>query len=222
MPFTKNTKSIAELPGAETGLSFRERPKRRNAKCGGFPEAQLALCWPADPIPAARRLPMTAADNAHQFEFVSIDGEKLPLDAWRGRPVLVVNTASFCGYTSQYRGLEALWQRYRDRGLVVLGVPSNDFGQQEPGSAAEIKEFCETNYAVDFPLAEKCRVVGTPAHPFYRWIADSLGEAGTPRWNFHKFLIAPDGELAGTWPSQVAPGDPRITGEIDKMLPPPG
>ena len=164
---------------------------------------------------------MTAADNAHQFEFVSIDGEKLPLDAWRGRPVLVVNTASFCGYTPQYRGLESLWQSYRDRGLVVLGVPSNDFGQQEPGSTAEIKQFCQTNYAVDFPLAQKCRVIGAQAHPFYRWIAETLGEAGTPRWNFHKFLIAPDGELAGAWPAQVPPTDPRIITEIDKMLPPP-
>jgi len=162
---------------------------------------------------------MTAADNAHQFEFVSIDGEKLPLDAWRGRPVLVVNTASFCGYTPQYRGLESLWQSYRDRGLVVLGVPSNDFGQQEPGSTAEIKQFCQTNYAVDFPLAQKCRVIGAQAHPFYRWIADTLGEAGTPRWNFHKFLIAPDGELVGAWPAQVPPTDPRITSEIDKILP---
>ena len=85
---------------------------------------------------------MTDTDDAYQFEFVSIDGERLPLDAWRGQPVLVVNTASFCGYTPQYSDLEALWQRYRDRGLVVLGVPSNDFGRQEPGSTDEIKEFC--------------------------------------------------------------------------------
>jgi len=162
---------------------------------------------------------MSNDDNAHRFEFTSIDGEKLPLDAWRGRPILVVNTASFCGYTPQYRELEELWQRYRDRGLVVLGVPSNDFGQQEPGSAAEIRQFCESNYRVDFPLAEKCRVIGGAAHPFYRWIADSLGEAGTPRWNFHKYLIAPDGELAGGWPSWVTPTDRRITAEIDQMLP---
>jgi glutathione peroxidase len=92
--------------------------------------------------------------DAYQFEFVSIDGDKLPLAEWRGRPVLVVNTASFCGYTPQYRDLEALWRRYQPRGLVVLGVPSNDFGEQEPGSAAEIKQFCETNYQVDFPLTE--------------------------------------------------------------------
>lgn len=163
---------------------------------------------------------MSASENAFGFEFVSIDGEKLPLDAWRGRPVLVVNTASFCGYTPQYRELEDLWQRYHGRGLVVLGVPSNDFGEQEPGSSAEIKQFCETNYSVHFPLAQKSRVIGGEAHPFYRWIADTLGEAGTPRWNFHKYLVGPDGELAGGWPSWVTPSDRRITGEIDKMLAP--
>ena len=163
---------------------------------------------------------MAETDHAYQFEFVSIDGERLPLDEWRGRPVLVVNTASLCGYTPQYRDLEALWQRYRERGLVVLGVPSNDFGQQEPGSAAEIKEFCSANYAVDFPLAAKCRVVGGEAHPFYRWIAETLGEAGTPRWNFHKYLVDPDGELAGAWPAQVSPTDRRITSEIEHLLPP--
>jgi glutathione peroxidase len=159
--------------------------------------------------------------NAYQFEFVSLDGDKLPLAAWRGRPVLVVNTASFCGYTPQYRDLEALWRRYGSQGLVVLGVPSNDFGQQEPGSAAEIKKFCETNYQVDFPLTEKNRVVGADAHPFYRWAAATLGEAGVPRWNFHKYLIGPDGQLAGTWPTQVRPGDSAITTEIESLLPKP-
>jgi glutathione peroxidase len=157
------------------------------------------------------------AGDAYQFEFVSLAGEKLPLAAWRGRPVLVVNTASFCGYTPQYRDLETLWQRYREQGLVVLAVPSNDFGEQEPGSAAEIKQFCETRYQVDFPLTEKYRVIGAAAHLFYRWIAAQLGEAGVPRWNFHKYLIAPDGQLA--WPSRVAPLDPAITGEIEAMLP---
>ena len=143
----------------------------------------------------------------------------MPLAAWRGRPVLVVNTASFCGYTPQYRDLEALWRRYREHGLVVLGVPSNDFGQQEPGSAAEIKQFCETNYQVGFPLTEKYRVIGGGAHPFYRWVAGQLGEAGAPRWNFHKYLIGPDGQLAGAWPSRVGPLDKAITGEIEAMLP---
>ena len=142
------------------------------------------------------------AGDAYQFEFVSIDGEKLPLAEWRGRPVLVVNTASFCGYTPQYRDLEALWRRYQPRGLVVLGVPSNDFGEQEPGTASEIKEFCAINYQVDFPLTEKYRVVGGAAHPFYRWVAAQLGEGAAPRWNFHKYLAAPTG-------SSPAPGRRR-------------
>ena len=161
---------------------------------------------------------MTDTDDAYRFEFVSIDGEPLPLGSWRGRPVLVVNTASFCGYTPQYSELEALWQRYRARGLVVLGVPSNDFGRQEPGSATEIKEFCATNYSVDFPLTEKCRVIGAEAHPFYRWIAEVLGEGGAPRWNFHKYLVGPDGQLAGAWPAQVSPGDGQIAIEIERLL----
>ena len=162
---------------------------------------------------------MTATEDAYRFEFASIDGDNLPLEAWRGQPVLVVNTASYCGYTPQYSDLEALWQRYRDRGLVVLGVPSNDFGAQEPGSAAEIKRFCAAGYAVDFPLTQKCRVIGAEAHPFYQWVAAQLGEAGAPRWNFHKYLIGPDGQLTGTWPSQVGPTDGRITAEIERLLP---
>ncbi len=156
--------------------------------------------------------------DAYQFEFGALEGGQLPLAAWRGRPLLVVNVASYCGYTPQYRDLQALWRLYRERGLVVLGVPSNDFGEQEPGSATEIKTFCETNYQVDFPLTEKNRVGGGGAHAFYRWIAASLGEAGAPRWNFHKYLIGPDGQLIGAWPSQVRPTDAAVTGEIDKAL----
>jgi len=164
---------------------------------------------------------MATNEDAYRFEFTSIDGDRLAMEDWRGRPVLVVNTASYCGYTPQYSDLQALWRRYRDRGLVVLGVPSNDFGEQEPGSAAEIKRFCAAGYAVDFPLTEKSRVIGGDAHPFYRWIADTLGEAGSPRWNFHKYLIGPDGQPVGTWPSQVAPTDGRIITEIEALLPPP-
>ena len=156
--------------------------------------------------------------QGYDFEFTSIDGDKLPLSQYRGRPVLVVNTASFCGYTPQYQDLEALWRSYRERGLVVIGVPSNDFGAQEPGSATEIKQFCEGNYAVDFPLTDKQPVIGDEAHPFFRWIADELGEAGTPRWNFHKYLIAPDGSIAGAWPSRVRPTDKEITAEVEALL----
>jgi glutathione peroxidase len=156
--------------------------------------------------------------TAYEFSFPSIDGEQLKLADWRGRPVLVVNTASFCGFTPQYKALEALWRRYKVRGLVVLGVPSNDFGQQEPGTAKEIKEFCETNYDIDFPLAEKQKVVGADAHPFYRWVVAELGEGAAPRWNFHKYLVAPDGTLAGTWPSRVDPLSAEITREVETLL----
>jgi glutathione peroxidase len=153
--------------------------------------------------------------NAHDFTFRGIDGGTLPLSAWRGKPVLIVNTASECGFTPQYADLQKLWQRYRDRGFVLLGVPSNDFGGQEPGEAAEIKEFCTKNYGVDFPLAAKEPVTGAGAHPFYRWIAQ---EGGAPRWNFHKYLIAPDGTLAGAWSSRVAPDDGAITSAIEAAL----
>jgi glutathione peroxidase len=157
--------------------------------------------------------------DVYDFSFTAIDGRPLPLGAYRARPLLVANTASFCGFTPQYAGLEALWRRYRARGLVVIGVPSNDFGEQEPGTAEEIGDFCRSRYAVDFPLTEKQAVIGPTAHPFFRWIADTLGDAGAPRWNFHKYLIAPDGSLAGAWPSAVAPGDPVVVAEIEALLP---
>jgi glutathione peroxidase len=153
--------------------------------------------------------------NAYDFGFRKIDGGDLPLSAWRGKPVLVVNTASECGFTPQYAGLEKLWQRYRDKGFVLLGVPSNDFGAQEPGSDAQIQNFCSTRFKVDFPLAAKEPVTGTKAHPFYQWVAK---EGGAPKWNFHKYLIAPDGTLAGAYPSRVAPDDPTLTGAIEKAL----
>jgi glutathione peroxidase len=159
-----------------------------------------------------------AETGAYDFAFRSIDGAPLPLAKFRGKPVLVVNTASFCGYTPQYAGLEALHQRYAARGLTVLGVPCNDFGEQEPGTPEEIKNFCASRYHVGFPLASKEHVVGAEAHPFYRWIAAELGDAGQPRWNFHKYLIAPDGSLAGAWPSSVDPQAPEITAEIERLL----
>jgi glutathione peroxidase len=159
-----------------------------------------------------------AEHSAHDFTFSTIDGAPLPLAGFRGKPVLLVNTASFCGYTPQYADLEKLHQRFAGRGLVVLGVPSNDFGAQEPGTAAEIKEFCSTNFHVTFPLAAKVHVIGGEAHPLYRWIEAELSEAGVPRWNFHKYLIAPDGSLAGAWPSAVKPQAPEIVEEIERLL----
>jgi glutathione peroxidase len=159
-----------------------------------------------------------AESSAHDFAFSTIDGAPLPMANFRGKPVLLVNTASFCGFTPQYADLEKLQERYAARGLVVLGVPSNDFGAQEPGTAEEIKAFCSTNFRVSFPLAAKEHVVGGEAHPLYRWIEAELGEAGVPRWNFHKYLIAPDGSLAGAWPSAVKPEAPEIVEEIERLL----
>lgn len=187
------------------------------AVAGGVAAVQ-GLVAPARAAAIAKDRVRRTAMTAHDFDFVSIDGAPLPLRGWKGKPVLVVNTASFCGYTPQYKGLEALWRRYKDRGLVLLGVPSNDFGGQEPGSAAEIKAFCET-YDVSFPLAGKAKVTGTDAHPFYRWIAAELGDAGVPRWNFHKYLVDGEGLLVGAWPSAVTPESAEITGAVEATLP---
>lgn len=156
--------------------------------------------------------------NAHVFEFRGIRGEALALSQFEGRAVLIVNTASRCGFTPQYRELQALWERYRTRGLVVIGVPSNDFGAQEPGSEAEILEFCEANYDVDFPLTSKQSVIGETAHPFYKWVSEIAGEDARPRWNFHKYLIGPSGELVNIYASRVSPLDPALVREIESLL----
>lgn len=157
--------------------------------------------------------------SAHDFSFTAIGGAPLPLARFAGKAVLVVNTASECGFTPQYAGLEELWRRYCARGLVVLGVPSNDFGRQEPGTEEEIAAFCAARYGVDFPLTAKVRVIGGEAHPFYRWIAEEFGEAATPKWNFHKYLVAPDGSLREVWPSKVEPLSKALTDALEAALP---
>jgi glutathione peroxidase len=163
---------------------------------------------------------MTTAASAHAFSFPAIGGGTLKLADFAGKSVLIVNTASECGYTPQYAGLEELWRRYRDRGLVVLGVPANDFGAQEPGNESAIQAFCRTNYGVDFPMTAKQTVIGGAAHPFYRWIASEFGEAATPKWNFHKYLVAPDGTLAALWPAGIDPLAAEITEAIESTLTP--
>jgi glutathione peroxidase len=163
--------------------------------------------------------PAAASGSMHAFDFTSIDGEPLPMSGFAGQAVLVVNTASFCGFTRQYGALQQVFETYRDRGFVVLGVPSNDFGGQEPGTEAEIKQFCEVNFAVDFPLTEKQVVKGAAAHPFFRAVVAELGEGAAPRWNFHKFLVTPDGRLAGSWPSRVEPDAPELIAAIEAVLP---
>lgn len=164
-------------------------------------------------------MPLRAAPaNAYDFSFTSIEGVPLPLSDYRGKVVMVVNTASFCGFTGQYAGLQGLWERYRERGLIVLGVPSNDFGSQEPGTEAEIKTFCETEFAVDFPLTEKQQVKGEGAHAFYRWASDTLGSRNAPRWNFHKYLIGRDGSLAGSFGTLTGPESGKLVTAIESLL----
>ena len=156
--------------------------------------------------------------SAHEFAFTSIDGEPMPMRDFAGRAVLVVNTASLCGFTHQYGDLQSLWQDYRDRGLVVLGVPSNDFGGQEPGSAAEIKEFCEVNFDVDFPLTEKVHVKGEEAHPLFKWLGKQGGLLSKPRWNFYKYVIGRDGKLVDWFASTTKPDAPKVKKALEKAL----
>jgi len=147
----------------------------------------------------------------------SIGGGPLPAGDYKGRVVLLVNTASLCGFTGQYRGLEALWRKYKDKGLVVLGVPSNDFGGQEPGSKEEIKRFCEATFDVTFPLADKQSVIGPDAHPLYRWAATQTGPLGTPSWNFHKILIGRDGRVID-WFTAMSGVGPKLDSAIEAAL----
>ena len=156
--------------------------------------------------------------SAHEFRFETIDGEPLPLAQYAGKVVLVVNTASECGFAPQFEGLQSLWERYRERGLVVLGVPSNDFGGQEPGSASEIKTYCRVNYGVDFPLTAKTRVKGADAHTFYVWARDQLGFLAKPRWNFHKYLLARDGRLDDWFSTMTEPTSAKVIRAIKAAL----
>ncbi|MDV7340262.1 glutathione peroxidase [Terasakiella sp. A23] len=156
--------------------------------------------------------------TAHDFSFQTIEGDDLPLSSFKGKAVLIVNTASHCGFTPQYKGLQAVWEKYRDEGLVVLGVPSNDFGKQEPGQADEIKEFCEVNYGVDFPLSDKTVVKGKEAHPFYKWAREELGFIAAPKWNFHKYLINGDGKLVDWFATTTPPSSSIVTNKLEKLL----
>jgi glutathione peroxidase len=156
--------------------------------------------------------------SAHDFSLTTIAGKPLDMKRFAGHPVLLVNVASFCGFTPQYADLQKLHESYGGKGLVVLGVPSNDFGAQEPKAEPEIARFCETSYGVTFPMTSKQKVIGAEAHPLYRWIADEAGEGAAPKWNFHKYLVGKDGSLKGAWPSRVSPTSAEITGAIDAEL----
>lgn len=153
------------------------------------------------------------------FRFASIDGGFLDMSDWAGQPVLVVNTASQCGFTGQYAGLQQLYDTYRDAGLVVFAVPSDDFNQ-ELATAADVKDFCEMNFGLDMPMADITRIKGKAAHPFYQSVKDETGFA--PRWNFNKVLVGPDGAVIATWGSRTDPMSPAITDAVEALLDPTG
>jgi glutathione peroxidase len=158
--------------------------------------------------------------TAHDFSFAKLDepGE-IKLEEYAGNAVLVVNVASACGFTSQYRDLEALYEAKLGKGLVIVGVPCNDFGHQEPAAEREIREFCDTSYHVTFPMTGKVDIVADDRrHPFYQWIADELGDSALPRWNFHKYLIGKNGELVGSYGSKTAPLAPDMLEAIKGAL----
>jgi glutathione peroxidase len=158
--------------------------------------------------------------GVHQFTVSDIDGRSIDLNAYKGKVLLIVNTASQCGYTPQYKGLQRIYSDYKDKGFVILGFPSNDFGGQEPGSNKEIKEFCELKYKVTFPIFAKVAVVGPKQSPLFRYLTvdASKQQAGPIDWNFEKFLIDPHGKLIARFKSVVAPESPQLISQIESLL----
>jgi glutathione peroxidase len=155
--------------------------------------------------------------TAYAFSFPALAGGDIRLADYAGHPLMVVNTASLCGYTPQYAGLQQLWAEFHDRGLMIIGVPSNDFGGQEPGGATEIAETAQHQYGATFPIAAKAVVKGPAAHPFYKWAADARPK-DVPRWNFHKYLIGRDGYIAEVFPETIEPSDTRVKTAIARAL----
>jgi glutathione peroxidase len=156
--------------------------------------------------------------SAYDFTLTALSGQPLPLSAYRGRTLLIANTASRCGFTAQYQGLQRLAERYTPQGLTVIGVPSNDFAGQEPKTNSAIASFCERNYGVSFPLAAKTVVRGRAAHPLFQWLRHELGPAAGPWWNFYKFLIAPDGRAVDWFSPLTTPDSPRLHTALERIM----
>ena len=160
------------------------------------------------------------SENAYSYSFKDINEEDMiNLSDYKGKTLVVVNTASLCGFTYQYDGLQKLYDDYKDQGLVVVGVPSNDFGNQESGTNSEVKEFCESTFSITFPLTEKNVVKGKDAHPFFKWSKKELGFiGGVPRWNFHKIIIGKDGNAIAGYTALTRPTSKKFISEIEKAL----
>ena len=155
---------------------------------------------------------------AYDFEFKDLDGSNLSLKQFKGKIIIAVNVASQCGFTKQYEDMQKVWEKYQDKGLIMLGIPSNDFGQQEPGNSSEIKSFCESKFNITFPITEKISVKGENAHPFYKWSKKNYGNSAVPKWNFHKIIIGKDGKIADTFASITNPSSKRFISSLEKAL----
>ena len=153
----------------------------------------------------------------NDLKIKSISGENINLIEYKDKAILVVNTASFCGFTKQYKGLQTLWEKYKSNGLIVLGIPSNSFNQ-ESSKNNEVKEFCETNFNISFPITEITDVKGDNAHEIFKWAKENYGNSGVPKWNFHKILINKEGKIQNTFSSFTKPLSKKITEEIEKIL----
>ena len=154
---------------------------------------------------------------AYEFSFKSIDGDEINLQNYKNNVLVIVNVASRCGFTNQYEDLQNLWSKYKDKNLVVVGVPTNNF-KQEPGSNKEIKDFCETNFNINFPMTEKIDVIGKNAHPFFKWARENYGNGAIPKWNFHKIIIGKDGKVANTFSSITRPSSEKFRKAIEKLI----
>jgi glutathione peroxidase len=154
---------------------------------------------------------------AYDFQFKSIDGKVIKLNDYKNKVIVVVNVASRCGFTNQYEDLQNLWTSYQDKGLIVLGIPTNDF-KQEPGSNNEIKDFCESNFNINFPMSEKINVLGKNSHPFFTWAKENHGKSAVPKWNFHKIVIGKNGKVADTFTSITKPSSKRFINFIEQAI----
>ena len=153
----------------------------------------------------------------YEFEFKSIDGNTIKLKQYKDKVIVVVNVASRCGFTNQYKDLQKLWLAYEKENLVVLGIPTNNF-KQEPGSNSDIKDFCETNFNITFPMSEKTDVIGKNSHPFYRWAKENYGNAAIPKWNFHKIIIGKNGKIVDTFASITNPSSKKFLKFIKEQI----
>ena len=155
--------------------------------------------------------------RAYDFTFISLEGKSLELSNFKNKVIIVVNVASQCGFTNQYNDMQKIWDNYQDKGVIMLGVPSNDFNQEQDNNSA-IKTFCETNFGITFPMTEKVSVKGSEAHPFYKWAKDNYGKSAVPKWNFHKIIIDKSGNVAETFSSLTNPSSKRFISAIEKLI----